>query len=125
MAGHRPFAELRATIDATPERAGRVRALEEQYRAEQAAHDHAVAELSRARTYTHLQLARALGISETQVARMEDQVILYFTTLQSYFEAMGGELGIAATLDNTRTVLAMEDLFADPETSGVAQGVSA
>jgi ribosome-binding protein aMBF1 (putative translation factor) len=125
MAGHRPFAQLRATIDATPERAARVRALEEQYLAEQATYDHAVAELARARAYTHDQLARALGLSETQVRRIEDQVNLYVTTLQSYFEAMGGELGLATTVDGQRSILAVADLFADPETSGEAHSASA
>lgn len=125
MSGHRPFAGLRTEIDADPERAARVRALEERLNAEQAAYDRAVSEVRRARAYTHEQLARALGMSRTQVARIEDQAALYLATLQSYFEAMGGELGIATTVGNTHSVLAVTELFTDAPALSAPESASA
>jgi hypothetical protein len=43
-----------------------------------------------------VQLAAALGVSQAQVSRIENQTDLYLSTLRSYVEAMGGELQLRA-----------------------------
>jgi transcriptional regulator with XRE-family HTH domain len=94
----RNFKELRADLDKRldehpdgEEIRTRVRA---DLEAELAAHEHTLGDLRKARRLTQDQLARALGVSQAQVSRIESQTDLYLSTLQSYLEAMGGRLEI-------------------------------
>lgn len=56
-------------------------------------------ELRRAREMTQTQLAKSLHVSQAQVSRVEGQADLYLSTLDSYIEAMGGQLELVATFD--------------------------
>jgi len=54
----------------------------------------ALQQLRKARQLTQKQMARALGIGQDSVSRLESRSDLLISTLQSYVEAMGGELKI-------------------------------
>ncbi|MDQ2831596.1 MAG: helix-turn-helix domain-containing protein [Chloroflexota bacterium] len=116
MPGHHPFSELRAKIDADPVRAARLAEAERQLAAEQVAYDRALAEVRRARTYTQVQLGRALGVSQAQVSRTEYQTDLYLSTLQSYLDALGGELELSIRFGDTLIPLTLTDLFSSGDT---------
>lgn len=54
----------------------------------------ALQQLRKARKLTQKQMARALRIGQDSVSRLESRSDLLISTLQSYVEAMGGELKI-------------------------------
>jgi transcriptional regulator with XRE-family HTH domain len=54
----------------------------------------ALQQLRKARQLTQEQMARALKIGQDSVSRLESRSDLLISTLQSYVEAMGGELKI-------------------------------
>jgi|SRR5262245_19142416 transcriptional regulator with XRE-family HTH domain len=54
----------------------------------------ALQQLRKARKLTQKQMARALKIGQDSVSRLESRSDLLISTLQSYVEAMGGELKI-------------------------------
>lgn len=53
-------------------------------------------ELRRAREFTQVTLAQAMGDQQPSVSRIEKQTDMYISTLRRYIEAMGGELEITA-----------------------------
>lgn len=74
----------------------------------------ALGDVRRARALTQAQLAKALGVSQAQVSRIESQTDLYLSTLASYVEAMGGDLDLIATFPDGKTVeLSIGDLRPD------------
>lgn len=92
MAGHTPWREVRAGRDnETGVETGRARARAELDR-EIAAYEAGLSELRKARSLTQVQLAKSLGVGQSQVSRIESQTDLYLSTLQSYLSAMGGRL---------------------------------
>lgn len=94
MSGHRPWAEIKAERQArmTPEDQAQAEQARQELKAELAAYEHTLAGLRQARSLTQMQLAKALGVSQAQVSRIENQADLYLSTLASYVAAMGGEL---------------------------------
>jgi len=106
MSGHRKWADIKAEQMArmTPEERQaceeRQAAIRADMDAEQAAYDRALANLRRARSFTQVQLARALGVSQAQISRIENQTDLYLSTLASYVAALGGELELRAVFDD-------------------------
>ena len=82
MAGHHPFAELRAGIDTDPARAGRLAAAKRQIAEEQA-----------------------------DVARIECHAALYLSTLQSCLQAMGAESELLLTFSAGPTQFQLTDLL--------------
>jgi transcriptional regulator with XRE-family HTH domain len=94
MSGHRPWAEIKAEREArmTPEDRKQAEQARQQLKTELAAYEHTLAGLRQARSLTQIQLAKALGVSQAQVSRIENQADLYLSTLASYVAAMGGEL---------------------------------
>jgi len=64
----------------------------------------ALAELRKARHLTQVQLAKALGISQGEVSRIEHQADLFVSTLRSYVEAAGGDLVLVARFPDTGEV---------------------
>jgi predicted transcriptional regulator len=95
MSGRRSFKELKGGIDAEPSRRARV---EEAKRAMRDAL--ALAELRASRDLTQVHLARALGVSQPNVSRIEHQEDVYLSTLRSYVQALGGQLEIRAVFDD-------------------------
>ena len=95
---HRPFAELRAAINADPTRRARV---DEYQRAMRDAL--ALAELRAECDATPEDVASALGVSQEDVAQIEGQDDLYLSTLGDYIAALGGRLEVNAVFPE-RTV---------------------
>jgi DNA-binding XRE family transcriptional regulator len=53
-------------------------------------------ELRKARNITQVQMAKALGVKQEQVSRIEKRTDLHLSTLKRSIEAMGGELILTA-----------------------------
>src|SRR5438093_11334228 len=62
-------------------------------------------ELRRARERTQVQVARALGITQDSVSRLEQRSDLLLSTLRSYVEALGGNLSLIAEFPDQAPVL--------------------
>ena len=76
-----------------------------------------------ARRLTQVQLATALGVSQAQVSRIENQADLYLSTLRSYVEAMGGELQLRAVFpDGQATLVGVEEVLGLASASQGATG---
>ena len=105
------FKELRADL---AERVGdeRVAAAEQAERERYELEQLALGDVRRARSMTQTQLAKALGVSQAQVSRIEHQTDLFLSTLASYIEAMGGELDLIARFpdDKRSVIINIEDL---------------
>jgi hypothetical protein len=89
---------------------------------------HALGELRRARQFTQVRLAEALGKPQSHVSRIENQADLYLSTLRSYVEAMGGRLEVLARFSDAEIPIGMFadiDEHAGDESLTVATGVSA
>jgi transcriptional regulator with XRE-family HTH domain len=104
------FGKLREQLEQRP---GGVQALErarQSLGAEIAAYEAGLAELRRALHLTQTQLARQLNVTQSEVSRIERRADLYLSTLQSYIEAMGGELELVGIFDDERVRLAIGEL---------------
>jgi transcriptional regulator with XRE-family HTH domain len=62
-------------------------------------------ELRRARERTQVQVAKALGITQDSVSRLEQRSDLLLSTLRSYVEALGGSLSLIAEFPDQKPVL--------------------
>lgn len=62
-------------------------------------------DLRRAKAMTQVQLAEALGIQQSTVAKYERQSDLLISTLASYVEAMGGRLRLTVEFADRRPVV--------------------
>ena len=62
-------------------------------------------ELRRARKLTQVSLAKALGITQDGVSRLEKRTDLLLSTLREYVEAMGGRLSLIAEFHDREPVL--------------------
>jgi transcriptional regulator with XRE-family HTH domain len=60
-------------------------------------------EVRRARQMTQETLAETLGMSQSEVSKVERRADVYVSTLRRYIEAMGGELQIVARFPNGET----------------------
>ncbi len=70
-----------------------------------------LAEMRRARLLSQEELAQALHINQSSVARLEKRADMYVSTLRRFIEAMGGELEIVARFpDHTVTIRNFSDL---------------
>jgi DNA-binding XRE family transcriptional regulator len=62
-------------------------------------------ELRQARKLTQVRLAKALGITQDGVSRLEKRADLLLSTLRQYMEAMGGTLSLIAEFRNREPIL--------------------
>ena len=53
-------------------------------------------ELRKARNITQVEMAKALGVNQEQISRIEKRTDLHLSTLRRSIEAMGGELILTA-----------------------------
>ena len=98
------FKNLRDEIRANPRRAARV----EEYK--RAIYDAlALAELRQGRDVTQTDLAKVLGVSQTNVSRIEHESDLYVSTLRAYVEALGGELELRAVFPERTAAIALHE----------------
>ena len=105
------FRELQARLAARPDDEERSRRAKEQLDQQIDAFERTLAELRRARRFTHRTLARTLGVSEAEVLKIEELSDLYLWMLESYITAMGGRLElVAAVVDDELVTLELGDL---------------
>lgn len=62
-------------------------------------------ELRQARRLTQEELARALGVNQASVSKLERRTDMYISTLQRFIEAMGGTLEITARFPEGRILI--------------------
>jgi DNA-binding XRE family transcriptional regulator len=93
--------DVSAGLRSKPGAAERIEQYKQEARAEMALY-----ELRRARQLTQAQLARALGVSQSGVSRIENEADLYLSTLRSYVEAMGGRLELRAVFEDATIPIA-------------------
>lgn len=62
-------------------------------------------ELRRARKLTQTRMAKALGISQDSISRLEKRSNLLLSTLRKTIEAMGGNLSLVATFPDRAPVV--------------------
>jgi DNA-binding XRE family transcriptional regulator len=87
----------------SPERRKKIRVRSTQLIAEEMT----LQELRRARKMTQVRMAKALGIGQDGVSKLEKRVDLMFSTLRKSVEAMGGKLSLVAEFpDRDPVVLA-------------------
>lgn len=67
-----------------------------------------IRELRKARNITQVALARALGVKQEQVSRIEKRTDLHLSTLRRSIEAMGGELILTAKFPDGASVRVTE-----------------
>lgn len=123
MTGHRSWTSERRARLADPEVArwaaeahAELGRREEDYR-------RTLAQLRHARRLTQTQLAGALGVSQAQVSRVENQADLYLSTLRSYVQAMGGELELRAVFpDGQAATITIAELLGHAEAPDVSAG---
>ena len=72
-------------------------------------------ELRRARKLTQIRLAKALGISQDGVSRLEKRSDLLLSTLRKSVEAMGGNLSLVAEFPDRKPVILCGIANGDPE----------
>lgn len=85
----------------SPERRAKIEGLARQLIGEEMA----LQQLRKARQLTQKQMARALKIGQDSVSRLESRSDLLISTLQSYVEAMGGELKITVEFKEGSAVI--------------------
>jgi DNA-binding XRE family transcriptional regulator len=91
VSGRKNFKRLRDEIHANPERWRRVEELEREYDTVLA-----LADLRAQFAATQRQLAEALGVSQPNIAKIEQQHDLLLSTLAAYVNALGGHLELKA-----------------------------
>jgi transcriptional regulator with XRE-family HTH domain len=72
-------------------------------------------ELRQARKLTQVRLAKALGISQDGVSRLEKRSDLLLSTLRKTVEAMGGNLSLVAEFPDREPVVLCGIAEAEPE----------
>lgn len=75
-------------------------------------------ELRRARKLTQIRLAKALGISQDGVSRLEKRSDLLLSTLRKSVEAMGGNLSLVAEFPDRKPVILCGIANVDPGNRG-------
>lgn len=119
MSGHRKWSEIRREVRSKPGAEAEIA----RYKNEML-EEIRLAELRRARDFTQVRLAEAMGKTQPEVSRIERETDLYLSTLRSYVEAMGGELRLTAVFpDGEVAVRAFGDL--DDARIDVAEGEAA
>ena len=100
MTKTKPFDILRRQIDADPVARAEVEEMKRAMRDVLA-----LSRLREARGTTQVELAGTLGVSQSNVSRIERQDDLYLSTLREYVEALGGRLHLAAVFPEQTIVL--------------------
>jgi transcriptional regulator with XRE-family HTH domain len=104
MTGHRPFGEL--TRKFSPVRKARTAAKLGALKAAMP-----LAELRQALEQSQQELARAMGVNQPAVAKLEKRADMYVSNLRRYIEALGGSLEITARFrDGSVSITNFSDL---------------
>lgn len=70
----------------------------------------ALAELRSQRQTTQTDLASVLGVSQTNISRIEREDDLYISTLKRYVEALGGRLELVAVFPDREVEVAVGEI---------------
>lgn len=108
MAGHHSFSDLRKTI--SPARRARNAAA-----AQDMLREMALGALRKARAKTQLDLARALHVGQSAVAKLENRADMYVSNLRRYVEALGGTLEITARFPDAAVTITNFAQLAEPD----------
>jgi transcriptional regulator with XRE-family HTH domain len=120
MSGHRSWSADRKARLADPEIARRAAAARAELDRLELEYQRTLSQLRHARRLTQNQLATALGVSQAQVSRIENQADLYLSTLRSYVEAMGGELQLRAVFPDGQAAILSPGELLEPARAGDA-----
>lgn len=120
MSGHRSWSADRKARLADPEIARRATAARAELDHLELEYQRTLSQLRHARRLTQNQLAAALGVSQAQVSRIENQADLYLSTLRSYVEAMGGDLQLRAVFPDGQAALLSPGELLEPAQVGRA-----
>lgn len=96
----RKFSDLATELDANPDYPEIAERVAAKLAAEDAAYEHSLRELRRARSLTQVELAKALGTTQPAVSEMESRTDLFLSTLRNVVQAMGGHLHVFAEFDD-------------------------
>jgi DNA-binding XRE family transcriptional regulator len=72
--------------------------------AELIAEEMTMRELRKANKKTQAQMAKALGVKQEQISRIEKRTDMYISTLRRSVEALGGELALVARFPDSAPV---------------------
>lgn len=115
----RTWREIKARRGKAPEDPERLRQRVAELAAEHDAYQSTLAELRKARSHTQMDVAAALGITQSEVSKLERRTDLYLSTLERYVQGLGGRLELTAVFGEERFVLKLNDLVADEATEPV------
>jgi transcriptional regulator with XRE-family HTH domain len=118
MSGHRSWSADRKARLADPKVATRAAVARAEAERVEQEYLQTLSQLRHARRLTQAQLGAALGVSQAQVSRIENQADLYLSTLRSYVEAMGGQLELRAVFLGGQASLLSVDEVLGPESAG-------
>jgi DNA-binding XRE family transcriptional regulator len=82
----------------------------EQTQRQIAAYQLTLREIRRAQSMTQMTIAKALGVNQSQVSRIENEADLYLSTLQNYIEALGGELELVGVFNDELVSIKLSDV---------------
>ncbi len=97
MSGHRNFKELEAKM--SPDSRARSDA-----KTAQVIREMPLQQLRAALSLTQTTLAETLGVTQSEVSKLERRTDIYMSTLRKFIEAMGGTLEIRAVFADGRQV---------------------
>jgi folate-dependent phosphoribosylglycinamide formyltransferase PurN len=92
------FSELRSKI--SPESQARAAA-----RAEAVLVEMQLSDLRKARTFTQVEMAKAMNIEQAAISKIEYRDDMYISTLSGYVKALGGELKLVASFPDAAIVI--------------------
>jgi Helix-turn-helix domain len=92
------FAELRSKM--SPESQARAAA-----RAEAVLVEMQLSDLRKARTFTQVEMAKAMNIEQAAISKIEHRDDMYISTLSGYVKALGGELKLVASFPDAKIVI--------------------
>lgn len=113
MASTTAWREVRAQIINTPKREAAVQAQIAEVYAEMERYQHTLAQLRRAREKTQVAVATEMGVTQSEVSRLEKRTDTYLSTLENYVQALGGELRLLARFEGAEFELKLSDLAGD------------
>jgi len=110
MTKTKPFAELAAKVKADPVRRERIET------AKRATMDAlALADFRARQAMTQKEMAQILGVTQSNISRIEHEEDLYLSTLREYLTALGAELEVNAVFpDGKVTLVPTAREFPDP-----------
>jgi transcriptional regulator with XRE-family HTH domain len=64
-----------------------------------------LSDLRKARTFTQVEMAKAMNIEQAAISKIEHRDDMYISTLSGYVKALGGELKLVASFPDAEIVI--------------------